>query len=665
MNRRFFSRAERRVLFDLADGKCSICGEPLGEDFHADHIVPYARGGVTDVANGQAVCVRCNSAKGATMAEFPYDLRGWQVEAYDAYRAGGSNVLINATPGAGKTLFALYVAHQEMLITGNAKFLVVVVPTDALRIQWQREATQVGIHLATEFDARAGLASDYHGVVTTYQTIAARARETRLGLRAITSRQRTLAVIDEIHHVGESKTWGDALTEALSPCYSRLLITGTPFRNDRNIIPFVEYETLAGGGLQCKPNYSYGYGQALRDNVVRPVYFQTFDGDVSWFTDEGEHITASLDDELPQREAAQRHRHLYNPNGDFLKTVLNDAHEQLLKLRADDPRAGGLIVTQDTKHAWAVARVLESIVGHQVTVVVSRDARGDFILPGVIANQLDRYRNGTDDWLIAVKMVSEGVDIKRLRVGVWATNVESPLFFRQVVGRILRVDSRSEESQTAHMYIPRLPAIVQLAEEMEQERAHVIDDLDSIADDLEGMDDDEEREPIRPRLTSMFDSTSGFAADLIHNATQYTTAELERARVILAEMNEGLATTQIVLIARTLRHLGMNAPDEPAQRSAPADKPLEQQKHELRRKGGAITRRGAILVELSNGDLTHDQIARAINNAQNVVNINACSLDQLHERVRILDAWLEAWRHGNRDFTPKGFLRQQSVAFAD
>lgn len=664
MSKRYFSKAERRVLFDLAGGRCAICGELLGEDFHADHIVPYARGGVTDVANGQVVCASCNYAKGANMSEFPYDLRGWQVEAYDAYRAGGSNVLINATPGAGKTLFALYVAHQEMLITGNAKFLVVVVPTDALRLQWQHEATQVGIHLATEFDARMGLASDYHGIVTTYQTIAARAHETRLGLRAITSRQRTLAVVDEIHHVGESKSWGDALTEALSPCYSRLLITGTPFRNDRNIIPFVEYETLSDGGLQCKPNYTYGYGQALRDNVVRPVYFQTFDGDVSWFNEEGEHITASLDDDLPQREAAQRHRHLYNPNGDFLKTVLADANTQLQKLRTEDSRAGGLIVTQDTAHAWAVARVLESIVGHPVTVVVSRDARGEFIPSTVIADQIARYRNGTDDWLIAVKMVSEGVDIKRLRVGVWATNVESPLFFRQVVGRILRVDSRSEESQTAHMYIPKLPAIVQLAEDMEQERAHVIDDLDAIADDLAGIED-MERESIRPRSMSMFDSTNGYAADLIHNATQYTTAELERARLILAEMNEGLATTQIVLIAKMLRHLGMIAPDEPAQRPAPADKPLEQQKHELRKRGGSISVRVTKLVELSNGDLTHDQIARAINSAQNVVGVKVCSLDQLRERVRILDAWLEAWRHGDRNFTPKRFLRQQPVALVD
>jgi 5-methylcytosine-specific restriction endonuclease McrA len=42
-----------------------VSGKKLGwdDDWHADHIVPFSKGGATTVANGQVACAGCNLAK--------------------------------------------------------------------------------------------------------------------------------------------------------------------------------------------------------------------------------------------------------------------------------------------------------------------------------------------------------------------------------------------------------------------------------------------------------------------------------------------------------------------------------------------------------------------------------------------------------------------------
>lgn len=63
--RRTFSALQRRVLAWRAGGRCQLCGAPLTNGFHADHVVAHARGGATVTDNGQALCPACNLRKGA------------------------------------------------------------------------------------------------------------------------------------------------------------------------------------------------------------------------------------------------------------------------------------------------------------------------------------------------------------------------------------------------------------------------------------------------------------------------------------------------------------------------------------------------------------------------------------------------------------------------
>ncbi len=202
-------------------------------------------------------------------------LRGWQRRALVRYLgAKPRDFLAVATPGAGKTAFALRIAG-ELLADGTVERITVVVPTEHLKTQWALAAASVGIALDPKFsNSSAQTSSEYHGVVVTYAQVAS--HPTRHRVR--TENFRTLVVFDEIHHGGDAKSWGDAIREAFDDATRRLALTGTPFRSDDSPIPFVTYEPDGDGVLRSAADHTYGYAEALADGVVRPVVFLAYSG---------------------------------------------------------------------------------------------------------------------------------------------------------------------------------------------------------------------------------------------------------------------------------------------------------------------------------------------------------------------------------------------------
>jgi 5-methylcytosine-specific restriction endonuclease McrA len=61
--KRFFNSRQRVTLFLAAQGVCRLCKEPLPIGWHADHLVAYSKGGLTETNNGQALCAKCNLRK--------------------------------------------------------------------------------------------------------------------------------------------------------------------------------------------------------------------------------------------------------------------------------------------------------------------------------------------------------------------------------------------------------------------------------------------------------------------------------------------------------------------------------------------------------------------------------------------------------------------------
>ncbi len=105
--------------------------------------------------------------------------------------------------------------------------------------------------------------------------------------------------------------------------------------------------------------------------------------------------------------------------------------------------------------------------------------------PGASA-RISEFTDSDRRWLVAVRMVSEGVDIPRLAVGVYATSTSTPLFFAQAVGRFVRARRRGE---TASVFLPSVPLLLQHAGELEVQRDHVLGRPAGAEDDLWAAED--------------------------------------------------------------------------------------------------------------------------------------------------------------------------------
>lgn len=387
-------------------------------------------------------------------------LRAWQAEAIKLYLAEPrTDFTVTATPGAGKTTFALTLA-RHMIEHRVVDRVIVVVPTDHLRTQWAQAASRLGLYLDANLGNNAILGKDFHGYVTTYAQVAA---HPLLHQRRAENPRRSFVIMDEIHHAGDGLSWGDAVREAFSPALRRLALTGTPFRTSTTErIPFVEYEA-DGDGLKSVANYSYGYTEALANSVVRPVIFAAYSGQARWSTSAGE-VSASLTDELTKEEEMTAWKTILDPKGEWVAHVLAAASARLEEVRsAGMSDAAMLVLASDQTAAKEYAKVLKRVTGVTPTVALSEDPKA--------SEKIDGFARGGDKHLVAVRMVSEGVDIPRCAVLVWLTSYRTPLFFAQAVGRVVR--SR-KPGETATVFLPAVRPLLALAGEMEQAREHVL-----------------------------------------------------------------------------------------------------------------------------------------------------------------------------------------------
>ncbi len=397
-------------------------------------------------------------------------LRAWQAGALTQYlHSTQRDFLAVATPGAGKTTYALRLA-TELFHRGVITRVTVVAPTEHLKTQWADAASRVGIRIDPRFTNAAGRhGAEYDGVAVTYAQVASKP----LLHRARTEAAPTLVILDEIHHGGDNLSWGDAIREAFEPATRRLGLTGTPFRSDTSPIPFVRYEQDPDSIRRSKADYTYGYAEALRDGVVRPVLFLAYGGSMRWRTKAGDEISARLGEPMTKDATAQAWRTALDPNGEWIPSVLSAADKRLTEVRRGVPDAGGLAIASNQTQARAYAKILHGISGERPVVVLS-DYAGS-------SGKIEEFAEGDQRWMVAVRMVSEGVDVPRLCVGVYATSTSTPLYFAQAVGRFVRARRRGE---TASIFLPSVPAILEHAARLEDERDHALDRVRKPGDDI-------------------------------------------------------------------------------------------------------------------------------------------------------------------------------------
>jgi superfamily II DNA or RNA helicase len=515
--------------------------------------------------------------------------RGWQVEFLARYAAHAEpDFLLVATPGAGKTLAAC----QAMR---GAQQIVVVCPTTALRAQWADAADRVGLHLDPRWrNADGAWRSDLDGVVVTYQQVASAP-----DLFAHHLARPTFVVLDEVHHAGESATWGTALRTAFEHATHRLALSGTPFRSDARAIPFVNYDDER----RCAPDFVYGYGAAVGDGVCRPLAFRLLDATLRWRVDATETVAAFADD-LDPTDDARRLRTALDPNTPLLPRMLRDADALLVKARAVVPDAAGLVLCDDQAHARATAALLRTIAGEKPVVVVSDEPQAHA--------RIERFARGdaaAPRWLVAVNMVSEGVDVPRLILATYATVKRTDLFFRQAVGRIVRRRPNDPGDLVATVFLPADPTLTRCAERVEVELRQ------QVSDEIGGAFDVEAPPGVAQRPDFQALDAQVEPGGMIVAGVHYANNEVDAARRLLRELGQSERALRSVLeFVRRERVSGPAAPVVPAPAAVPAHRRVEHKRRALDR----LARRWAQLRREIDSGYTWPQAQARVNRAMGV-----------------------------------------------
>ncbi len=616
-SRRRFTGRERTALWLAADGRCESCGIELDPGWHADHVHPYSKGGPTDVINGAALCPPCNLKKGNMIMTDPRDQ--WQREAVSDFVSRMGDFLVTACPGAGKTRMALQAA-SALKESGAVTLIVVVVPTSELRQQWSREAGRFGLDLTANYSNSQGpLTAGTDGVIATYSQVA---RQSDLW-RWHTARASTLVIFDEIHHAGEhdNGTWGPALKHAFEIASRRLLLSGTPFRTDGAKIPFVRYDDL---GISVSDR-GLTYGQGVRYGVVRPLRFEVLDGAGEWM-DAGKRVAAKLS-EASEEDMSDLLKTLYDPSQPWAGSVFQRADAELTRTREEMKDAGGLIVAASKWHAEQYAQLMTQVTGVRPAVVYSDMKDQD---PGEI---IGRFRSGEARWLIAVDMVSEGVDIPRLAVGVYMSRKRTEMWFRQIAGRFIRVRG-DDDILTATIFIPQVPALVDMAERIEREADVALQEAEDEARERSNRD---QREMTLSFIEPLATSEASLTQAILSGET-IADAELQRAMLILQQVGGTLGTAHPADFAKALRIAGMTPTDQhvvpPVTVTLPAasgDDHRKALRRRLHRDVGSFCRRTG---------QSHKDVYYRLNAAVGGGSVPSASAEQLEKRIEVLHSWL-------------------------
>jgi len=467
----------------VAGGRCEKCGQALDYSWHAHHVRQYVNGGVTEIMNGMALCSACHIQihRGEKMKMMP---RGWQKKAFNAFKAEG-RFLLDATPGSGKTIFSGLCA-QHLIHEHAVDFVVCVVPTSALK--GDREAgflgdyNKVGVQLTTVLKDSRPAPKDFDGAVICYQQLPNIVKTFESWAK---NGQRLFFVFDEIHHASSKNIWGSATDRCGAIATKVLAMTGTPFRGDYQKISFVNYN----GDGKCVADYSYSYREAVRDSVCREILFMHDDGIAEYEkrVSEGKIIIektriSESNDYNSGKVAATIFKH----DSLWLKSVLEKADASLNQYRISDADAGGLIICRpgeddnDDKHLMNVARTLRNITGEMPIVITHEDLDANL--------KIEQFRSSGAKWICAVRKISEGVDIKRLRVLVMANYTTTELLFRQMVGRIVRVEDKNA-NEDATVFMAKFPMLVEWGRTIADEAKAGIEERENL----------EPKEPKRPK----------------------------------------------------------------------------------------------------------------------------------------------------------------------
>jgi superfamily II DNA or RNA helicase len=392
-----------------------------------------------------------------------------------------------------------------------------------VRRQWELAALSLlGVKLQTK-EFGTNFKSGFLGGVVTYSMLVSNAPL----FRKICATAPTLVILDEPHHLADAAAWGECARHAFELAKRRLLLSGTPFRTDGRPIPFVRYD----GSSVCVTDFRYDYPHALQDGVVRTLVFDYSHGSFEELF-LGKRRTLEFHGDISEEDAAERLRQILNPAGEFVAQMVRLAHARLTSLRQSIPDAGAMAVCIDMVHAQRVAEVIRRETGCEPSIVVSDD--------DIATDSVDEYRRSRREWLISVRQVTEGTDIKRLHVLCYLTNATTEMIFRQLIGRISRVrfqdpdsprvsDDAMQSDLEAYVFLPADPRLIGHARNIEDAQLRA---LKEISDETTGRNGIEKERSTTVRM--FLGSVHNGVDTLIIGSRSYNADEASRIQRIAA-----------------------------------------------------------------------------------------------------------------------------------
>lgn len=379
-------------------------------------------------------------------------LRNWQSEcinsAISKYKNLQKHFLTLATPGAGKTHMASVLA-KKLHALGLVDLVICFSPSSVVSSDFSESLVE---QFGTHFDGTIGALGDSF----TYQKLTSIPDRTW----RLFDQYRVFVIFDEIHHCAgsselDANAWGASIIEKIKDksAYT-IALTGTPWRSDSLPIALSEY-CKKSGKVIC--DYIYGLKQAVLDNVCRIPQIVAVDNDRVTITNDGEKQSFNSFSDLLSQNVIPYSDIVQNEQ--VAEQLLNKAIDKLFEIRMINRNAGGLVVTSSIIHARNIKRIMSRVFGIDAIIVTSDENK-----PNTIIKQ---FRKSKDMWLISVGMVSEGTNIPRLQVCCNLTNVKTEMYFRQILGRILR--KTDSPNQDAYMFIPAEPNLVEYAYRVAQD----------------------------------------------------------------------------------------------------------------------------------------------------------------------------------------------------
>ncbi|MFA0256013.1 DEAD/DEAH box helicase [Vibrio breoganii] len=379
-------------------------------------------------------------------------LRVWQQECIElalvSYQDKKRHFLAQATPGAGKTRMAANLAKQ-MFDKQLIDFVICFSPSKVV-------STSItdcfSVVLGAAFDGRLGSL----GCSITYQSL----RHLDSQFWSTLSKYRVLCIFDEIHHcAGDSdcntNSWGHhILCDVQKASTYTLALTGTPWRSNLTPVVLASY-TDPEGVIVC--DYQYSLARAVQDGVCRKPTITLVDCAESTIKVDNKIESFHSLNEL-MSEGDVNYSIILN-NKPALLNILGAAVARLKKIRVQSPFAGGLIVASSVNHAVEIASLLKDTFEQTITTVTYKNDDSQ--------DRIEEFRSDCTEWIVSVGMVSEGTDIPRLQVCCHLSNIKTELYFRQILGRILR--KTIYLNQEAWLYTFAAPKLIQFSEEIERD----------------------------------------------------------------------------------------------------------------------------------------------------------------------------------------------------